>query len=119
MICSSRFQTRLIRRLGLPRSEKHAVEREYGLPAGLYRHGLEIDHIVPLRLGGSNNIANLFPEEYAFGNHAPGYRVKDRLDTRLHALVCAGRIPLRTAQQRIAADWESFYQEIFRRTPGG
>lgn len=117
VICSPHFHTRRIIRLR--RSEKHAVEREYGLPAGLFKHGLEIDHIVPLRLGGSNNIANLFPEEYAFADHAPGYRAKDRLETRLHTLVCAGRIPLRTAQQRIATDWESLYEEIFRRAPHG
>lgn len=113
VICSPRFHTRRIHRL--PRSKKYAVEREYGLPAGFFKRALEIDHIVPLRLGGSNDIANLFPEEYAFANHVPGYRVKDKLDTRLHALVCAGRIRLRVAQRRIAADWEALYREVFGR----
>jgi hypothetical protein len=111
VICSPHFDTGMVRRL--PRSKKYAVEREYGLPPGLFRDALQIDHIVPLRLGGSNSIANLFPEEYVFADHSPGYRVKDRLDTRLHRLVCAGRISLRTAQRRIAADWERLYREVF------
>ena len=114
VICSSRFHRGKLRRLS--RSEKHAVEREYGLPAGSYRRALEIDHIVPLRLGGSNNIANLFPQEYAFANHSPGYLAKDKLDTRLHTLVCAGRIGLRTAQRRIAANWETLYRQLFGHT---
>ena len=116
VICSRRFRTRRIHRL--PRSRKYAVEREYGLPVGLFQRALEIDHIVPLRLGGSNDTANLFPEEYSFANHAPGYPAKDRLDTRLRAMVCAGRIRLRAAQRRIAANWEALYREIFGQAAG-
>ena len=111
VICSPHFDTGMVRRLS--RSKKYAVEREYGLPAGFFRDALQIDHIVPLRLGGSNSIANLFPEEYVFADHSPGYPVKDRLDTRLHRLVCAGRISLRTAQRRIAEDWEGLYRQLF------
>lgn len=113
VICSSHFRTRNIRRL--EKSKKHAVEREYGLPAGYFANALQIDRIVPLRLGGSNSIANLFPEEYAFADHAPGYAVKDRLDRRIRSLVCSGRMRLRTAQQRIAADWEKLYRDVFGR----
>ena len=115
VICSPHFHTRNIRRL--QKSKKHAVEREYGLPTGYFQDALEIDHIVPLRLGGSTSTANLFPEEYAYANHAPGYAVKDRLDKRIRALVCSGRMPLRTAQRRIAADWEEFYRDVFGRAP--
>jgi hypothetical protein len=111
IICSAHFHTDVI--LRLPRSTKYRVEREYGLPAGLFRRALEIDHVVPLRLGGSNNIANLFPEEYAFADRSPGYPAKDRLDKRLRELVCAGRLRLRVAQRRIAADWESLYRQVF------
>ena len=46
----------------MPQSEKYAVEVEYGMPARLYRRTIVIDHIVLLELGGSNDIANLFPE---------------------------------------------------------
>jgi hypothetical protein len=54
----------------VPTSEKHAVEVEYGLKPKSYGSTLEIDHIVSLELGGSNNIANLFPEKTSVH---PGY----------------------------------------------
>jgi hypothetical protein len=115
VICSPHFHTRKIRKPS--RSVKYAVERAYGLPTGLYHHALEIDHIVPLKLGGSNSVANLFPEEYAFADHRPGYVVKDSLDARVHKLVCAGRMHLRTAQRRIASNWEKLYRQVFGRAP--
>jgi hypothetical protein len=108
VICSSKFRTGPIR--NVPDSEKHQVELEYGLAAKGYGSTLEIDHIVSLELGGSNSIANLFPER---ANAGPGYHVKDRLENRLHALVCAGALPLRTAQRAIARDWRVLYSKVF------
>ena len=60
VICSSSFRTSTIR--NVPDSEKHQVEIEYGLAPKGYGSTLEIDHIVSLELGGSNDIANLYPE---------------------------------------------------------
>src|ERR1700736_4831532 len=37
-------------------------------------------------------------------------QVKDRLENRLHELVCSGQIDLKTAQQDIAADWIGAYK---------
>jgi hypothetical protein len=112
VICSSTFRTSRIR--DVPESEKHAVEAEYGLAPGSYGSALEIDHIVSLELGGSNDIANLFPEQAAAN---PGYRVKDRLENRLHDLVCWGAITLRAAQTRIATDWQALYRAVYGRAP--
>ena len=70
VLCSASFHTSGIR--NVPESEKHAVEVEYGMTPKGYGRTLEIDHIVSLELGGSNDISNLFPER------APGYHVKDR-----------------------------------------
>lgn len=108
VICSPNFRTSSIRNVS--QEEKFAVEREYGMPAGYYGRSLEIDHIVSLELGGSNDIANLFPEP---GSGPASYRAKDRLENRLHALVCAGRMDLRTAQRGIASDWEALYTRVF------
>jgi hypothetical protein len=74
-----------------------------------YGRSLEIDHIVSLELGGSNAIANLFPER--------GYQVKDRLENKLHDLVCAGRMTLRAAQVGIATDWKKLYQRVYGVAP--
>lgn len=112
VLCAPGFSTETIR--NVPESEKHAVEVEYGLAPRAYGHTLEIDHIVSLELGGSNDIANLFPER---ASPAPGYRVKDRLENRLHALVCAGRISLRSAQRQIAANWIRLYAKVYDSTP--
>ena len=114
VLCSAGFRTNSIR--SVSESEKHDVEIEYGLAPQAYGSRLEIDHIVSLELGGSNDIANLFPER---ADASPGYHVKDRLENRLHELVCAGRIGLRSAQERIAADWESLYRDVFGRAPTG
>jgi hypothetical protein len=36
--------------------------------------------------------------------------VKDRLENRLHQMVCAGQLDLKTAQQEIAGDWIAAYK---------
>jgi hypothetical protein len=112
VICTSAFHTRSIR--DVPQSEKFQVEREYGMPASYYGRGLEIDHIVPLELGGSNEVANLFPEP---GSGAATYHVKDRLENQLHDLVCSGAMTLRDAQQQIAQNWQASYRRAFGSAP--
>ncbi len=112
VLCSSGFRTSAIR--NVPESEKFAVEREYGLAPGHYGRQLEIDHIVPLELGGSNDIANLFPEKL---NAHPGYKVKDKLENKAHQWVCTCRISLRSAQRQIARNWQVLYLRIFGPAP--
>lgn len=109
VICSATFRTSSIR--NVPESEKLAVEAEYGMKPGHYGRTLEIDHIVSLELGGSNDIANLYPER------APGYHAKDALENRLHSMVCTGAITLRSAQHRIASNWQALYEKVFGVAP--
>lgn len=40
----------------------------------------------------------------------PGFHVKDKLENRLHDMVCDGKIKLR-AQQQIAANWQTLYKK--------
>jgi hypothetical protein len=110
LLCSGSFHTGTVR--DVPDSLKRAVEVEYGLEPKRYGGRLEIDHIVSLELGGSNDVANLYPEL------APGFHVKDKLENRVHRLVCAGTMSLRTAQRRIAADWQALYRDVFGEPPG-
>ena len=114
VICSSTFRTGAIR--DVPESEKFAVEREYGMDARPYGRTIEIDHIVALELGGSNDIANLFPEP---GSGPANYRVKDRVENRAHDIVCAGTLGLRATQASMAADWEALYRLLFGVAPAG
>ena len=80
----------------------------------LYGRTLEIDHIISLELGGSNDIANLFPER---ASPAPGYKVKDRLENELHRHVCLGQKSLRSAQREIATNWQALYKKLYGKAP--
>ena len=68
----------------------------YGL---LHRKRTELDHLVSLELGGSNDAANLWPESPATPNP------KDKVENALHRAVCEGRVSLAAAQRAIASDW--------------
>jgi hypothetical protein len=86
---------------------KAAVYREYRIvhhASGEY----EVDHLISLELGGSNDIRNLWPESYR--TEPWNAHVKDKLEDRLHALVCAGKMSLPDAQKAIAGDWKSAYR---------
>ena len=59
----------------------------------------EYDHLVPLELGGSNAVSNLWVEQGSIPNP------KDKVENRLHERVCSGEITLAAAQRAIAANW--------------
>ena len=101
VVCAAGFRTGTIR--DVPQSEKFAVEREYGMAATYYGYSIEIDHIIPLELGGSNAIGNLFPEP---GRGNANYHAKDALENRARDAVCAGRLSLRAARHGFATNWE-------------
>lgn len=87
---------------------KALVYREYGIEhhqPGAY----EIDHLISLGLGGSNDIRNLWPE--SLDTQPWNARAKDRLEERLHKLVCDGGLSLDEAQTAIAKDWIGAYQK--------
>ena len=70
--------------------------------------GHNVDHLIPVSLGGSNSLKNLWPQPLS-GEW--NYHMKNRLEHRLHKLVCAGNLELKTAQQEIATDWVSAYKK--------
>ncbi len=88
-------------------SVKNQVYQEYGITShapGAY----EVDHLISLELGGSNSIKNLWPESYSGNWNA---HIKDKLENKLHSLVCAGSLDLKTAQQAISTDWIAAYMQ--------
>jgi hypothetical protein len=70
---------------------KHQVYVAYGISRAAQR-GYVIDHLVPLEVGGANDITNLWPEPKADA------KAKDTLENQMHAAVCAGTTPLAAAQ---------------------
>jgi hypothetical protein len=71
-----------------------------------------VDHLISAGLGGSNAIGNLWLEPAAGQWGAPA---KNRLEARLHALVCAGSLSLERAQHAISADWVAAYETYLGR----
>lgn len=98
----------------VPESEKQAVYAEYGIVShtkGQY----EVDHLISLELGGSNDIANLWPELAA---PTPGFHQKDGVENTLHSQVCSGAISLVDAQQIIATNWLTLISDTSLGTNG-
>jgi hypothetical protein len=99
----------------VPQAEKVAVYQSYGLPEGNHtgycdtKQGCEVDHLISLELGGSNEQTNLWPQPYQ--GTVWNAHVKDQLENFLHAQVCAGTIALDQAQQEIAKDWIAAYKK--------
>lgn len=90
---------------------KNYVASEYGISS---RYGYEIDHLIPLELGGSNSVQNLWPEPYG----SPyGATQKDGLEDYLHDQVCNHGMPLAAAQQEIAANWYAAWVSAGRPAP--
>lgn len=105
MICQPGY-ARSIR--NVPVSERDQVFAEYGIAShspGEY----EVDHLVSLELGGSNDIANLWPEA---ASPKPGFHEKDRVENYLHSQMCSGAIPLKQAQIEIATNWLKVYNQM-------
>jgi hypothetical protein len=96
----------------VPLATKKQVCAVYGVPPE-HCNGqeVEIDHLVSLEIGGSNDIRNLWPEPY---KPDPGAREKDKLENWLHRQVCAGNMPLATAQKGIAQDWYTGYAKLMQ-----
>jgi type II secretory pathway pseudopilin PulG len=86
---------------------KNAVYAAYGLTTHFNGTTGEVDHLVSLELGGSNARSNLFPEA---ASPTPGSHEKDRLENKLHSMVCAATMTLRAAQEAIAHDWVTAYR---------
>jgi len=92
----------------VPSSEKDQVYAEYNIThhsTGQY----EVDHLVSLELGGSNDIANLWPEA---ASPKPGFHEKDKVENYLHDQVCSGAISLPEAQKEIATNWLAVYNRM-------
>jgi len=114
-LCAASFHTGTVR--NVPESVKHAVCRAYGLaPAQCTGQKVEIDHLISLELGGSNELKNLWPQPYA---PRPGAKEKDVVENWLHRQVCSGALTLGAAQLEIRTDWYAVYLQVPQASGGG
>lgn len=110
----------------VPESEKRQVFIEYFGSVPAQPGNYEIDHLISLELGGSNDIRNLWPQSYQtqpWNSH-----VKDKLEDRMAALVraelqkhgpSAAETLLRQYQQEISKNWIAAYRQIFNEANNG
>jgi hypothetical protein len=81
----------------------------YNVNGDLNMRDYEEDHLIPLEVGGHpSSPLNLFPQYY---KASAGARYKDKLENKMHLLVCSGRITLKAAQAVFRGDWTAGYRK--------
>lgn len=97
-ICAKGFSTKPFRKT--TEAMKRQVCAEYGSKDCPDPKKGEVDHLVPLELGGKDVLANLWWQP------APSYHVKDhQVEDKLKPLVCKGKMTLKQAQDCMRGDW--------------
>ena len=113
VVCVSGYSARV---RNVSAATKRQVFQAYGLVKKAGQEW-EVDHLVPLSIGGSNSVRNLWPQA---GFTVPlNFHVKDKLENAMLDLVCSGRLDLAQAQREIAANWPRAYKEYLRNLKDG
>lgn len=102
-ICVSGYTKRVRPPTRVTTPIKREQMRAYDLTGQLSAY--ELDHLIPLELGGAPaSVANLWPEPWTGPQNAHD---KDRVENELHRRVCAREMALDDAQRRIASNWQT------------
>jgi hypothetical protein len=108
----------------VPRSEKWAVFNAYFGKVPDKTGNYEVDHLISLELGGSNDAKNLWPESYLTDPY--NAHTKDKLENRMHALVkkclaekghATATALLKQFQNEISTNWIVAYHKYVSPTP--
>lgn len=83
------------------------VFNNYDIPIESLGYDYKLDHLIPMELGGSNDIRNLWPLTTT-GQWT--FKKKKLLEKRLVWLACNGKISLREAQEILAKNWIDAYK---------
>ncbi|MEI6648136.1 MAG: hypothetical protein WCO08_00705 [Actinomycetes bacterium] len=89
--------------------KRQQLSSGYNLGGDLDLRNYEEDHLVPLEIGGApSDPKNLWPEPRHI---ARGASFKDKLENKLHLMICGGLISLKTARAVFQTNWEVGYQK--------
>jgi hypothetical protein len=99
------------------RDRDDRIMAEYGLAPGAHPD-YEVDHLVPLGIGGADADSNLWLEPRRSIEPIWNAERKDRLEWKLRDLICSGALDVREAQHAIADDWVETYQRLFGKDAG-
>jgi hypothetical protein len=91
----------------VPASVKKKVFAEYDIDPTSDK--FEVDHLISLELGGSNDIKNLWPQSYT--TQPLNAHHKDVLENKLHKMICSKKITIKEAQKAISTDWVKAYNQ--------
>jgi hypothetical protein len=91
----------------IPSDVKRRVFLSYGLRVDETNY--QLDHLIPLSLGGSDAAKNLWPHS----RKGSFWTVEKKLtlEKRVYRLVCAGRLSLIAARQEVASNWPKAYRK--------
>lgn len=90
-------------------AQRNEALKRYGRDPGRFTG--ELDHLIPVSLGGSNDPDNLWPMP---DNKEYGLAAKRELETTLHQMVCDKKITLKAAQDAIKKDWTKAYDQYVK-----
>ena len=93
-------------------ARRDEVLKRYDLPPGTHPD-YEIDHLIPLCLGGSDDPSNLWPQPRRSIEGTWNAEAKDRLERLMCNLVCDGQIDIAIAQEAFATDWIAAYHTYY------
>lgn len=108
------FRTCCLRDMVETESQKHIAYKWYGLPVPSNNEGqsqvCELDHLVPLELGGGDSMDNIWPQcgPNAVTLNERYFKQKDKVEFYLADQVKAGAMDLGQAQRAIASDYTQF-----------
>jgi hypothetical protein len=90
------------------RNVTDAIKRNLVADMQISPRDYELNHIVPLDLGGAPlDLRNLMLQAWGGACNA---HMKDALERQLSIMVCAGDLTLKGAQHEIATDWRAAYK---------
>jgi hypothetical protein len=97
----------------MPAARRDRLLKRDGLPPGPHPN-YELDHIVPVCLGGSDDDANIKVQPRRSIEPIWNAERKDILENFLCQMVRNGVIGQFTAQHEIATDWRASYLKYFK-----
>jgi hypothetical protein len=108
------WRTQCIRNCQSSETQKRETYAWYAIPRPESNSGknqtCELDHLVPLELGGADGMGNIWPEcgpaDVALRERY--FKQKDLVEDYLAAKVRSGKMPIEEAQRDIASDWVQF-----------
>jgi hypothetical protein len=114
------YHTRCNRDLATTAEQKFVTYSWYRLRHPANNQGAnqlcELDHVVPLELGGADTLDNVWPQcgPNGAGLNKRYFKLKDTVENYLTAMVKAGKMNLDDARKGAASDWTQYLQVAVR-----